>query len=208
VSDPRSFAASLTPRPLFLALLALQMGACAPAKLLRLENEVLKSQLAELHADIESCEQDAPPPDYATHVTLEVIRDYLTRSNYPPTAQPAPAILTLQVKGEHRTYQLNVQIFEREKVLFLAVTDYIAIEQASSSSAMVLMLTQLASMNYELLLGKFQLNPATGEISLSVELNLEDGLGFRTFQSVLGHLLRTADARYPDLVRASKGHGL
>ena len=193
---------------LLVTLVALLLSACAPAKLLRLENELLKSQLAELHADIESCERDAPPPDYATHVTLDVVRDYLTRSSYPPTAQPSPGILSLQVKGEHHTFLLNVQLFEKEKVLFLAITDYIAIEQASSSSAMVLMLTQLASMNYELLLGKFQLNPATGQISLSIELNLEDGLGFRTFQSVLGHLLRTADARYPDLVRASEGQGL
>lgn len=42
-------------------LLLLALG-CAPAKLLRLENEVLKNQLAELETQIQSCEREAPPP--------------------------------------------------------------------------------------------------------------------------------------------------
>jgi hypothetical protein len=61
--------------------------------------------------------------------------------------------------------------------LFIAATDYLQLEEATSSKAMVLLLTQLAAANYELLLGKFQLNPKNGEITLSVELNLDDGLG-------------------------------
>jgi hypothetical protein len=188
-----------------LLLLAL---ACAPAKLLRLENEVLKNQVAEMEAQLQSCEQDAPPPDFATHVTIEVVRDYMARSGYAPEAQPTPTILSLPIRGENVQFRLSAQLFEREKVLYLAISDYAEIEQAASSSAMVLLLTQLAALNYEMLLGKFQLNPNSGEISLSVELNLEDGLGFRTFRAVLQHLLRTADGKYPELMRAAQGRGL
>ncbi len=188
-------------------LLSFALG-CTPAKLLRLENDVLKGEIEKLREELQTCEQAAPPPDYATHVTVDVVRDYLTRSGYTPTAQPAEHILSLPIQGENGTYQLTAQFFEREKVLFLVVTDYLEIEQATSSSAMVLLLTQLASLNYEMLLGKFQLNPATGDISLSVELNLEDGLGFRTFKAVLGHLLRTADSKHPELLRAIQGRGM
>lgn len=188
-------------------LLLLALG-CAPAKLLRLENEVLKNQLVEMEARLQSCEQDAPPPDFATHVTVDVVRDYMTRAGYAPESQPSPTILAMPIRGENVQFRLTVQHFEREKVLFLAITEYIELEQAASSSAMVLLLTQLAALNYELLLGKFQLNPNSGEISLSVELNLEDGLGFRTFRAVLQHLLRTADSKYPTLVRAAQGRGL
>jgi len=182
--------------------------ACAPAKLLRLENEILKDQVAELESQVQSCEQDLAPADYTTHVSMEVVRGYMTRAGFAPEEQPTPAILALPVRGENVRFKLAAQLFEREKVLYLVVTDYIELEEADSSSAMVLLLTQLAALNYEMLLGKFQLNPSTGEISLSVELNLEDGLGFKTFEAVLQHLLRTADGRYPELERAAQGRGM
>lgn len=188
-----------------LLLLAL---ACAPAKLLRLENELLKDQVTELETQLQSCEQDSTPEDYATHVSIEVVRAYMTRAGYAPEQQPTPTILALPIRGKNVQFKLAVQLFEKEKVLYLAIADYIEIEQASSSSAMVLLLTQLAALNYEMLLGKFQLNPSSGEISLSIELNLEDGLGFNTFQAALQHLLRTADGKYPELERAAKGRGM
>ena len=72
---------------------------------------------------------------------------------------------------------------------------------------MVLLLTQLAAMNYDMLIGKFQLNPTTGAISLFAEINLDDGMGFQTFQSVLGHLIQTADAQHPNLLNAARGLG-
>ena len=79
---------------------------------------------------------------------------------------------------------------------------------AKCSGAMVLLLTQLAAMNYELVMGKFQLNPRSGAITLSVELKTDDGLGFRSFEAAVHQLLETADERYPDLVRAARGQGI
>ena len=126
------------------------------------------------------------------------------RSPRPDTILDRVLPALVQLGGEKEA----VQLFEREKVLFLAVGDYLQLEDATPSSAMVLLLTQLVTTNYELLLGKFQLNPSTGEISLSVEINLDDGLGFRTFHSVADHLVRTADRRYPELARAAAGNGM
>ena len=191
-----------------LALASLSASACANPKLLRLENELLKSQNAELSARLETCEQDAPPPDFATEVTLDVVAGYASRAGFKGFEVTPRGVLTVPITGRNTSFRVNAQLFEKEKVLFLAVSDYLRLEDATTSSAMVLLLTQLASLNYELLLGKFQLNPSTGEITLSVELNLDDGLGFRTFSAVADHLVRTADARYPDLLRAAQGTGL
>jgi hypothetical protein len=69
-------------------------------------------------------------------------------------------------------------------------------------------MVQLATLNYELLLGKFQLDPHTGDVLLSMELSLADGLGYDTLSSAVDHLVRTADARYPELSRAAHGRGL
>jgi hypothetical protein len=200
----------LLPALLSGALLAtvLPSAGCASTKLLRLENEVLKNQNQELQGQVEACLENTPPPDFATDVSMAVVAQYMARVGYQGVSQSAGSVLSAPITGRNTDFQVNVQLFTDEKVLFLAVSDYLRLEDATTSSAMVLLLTQLAAMNYELLLGKFQLNPSTGEISLSVELNLDDGLGFRTFKAVSDHLIRTADQRYPELLRAAQGTGL
>jgi hypothetical protein len=64
------------------------------------------------------------------------------------------------------------------------------------------------ALNYELLLGKFQMNPESGSILLSTELYVGDGLGHATLLQALDHLCQTADTKFPDLERAASGVGL
>jgi len=72
----------------------------------------------------------------------------------------------------------------------------------------VLLLVQMVALNYEMLVGKLQLNAQTGEVLLSVELPTVDGLGQETVLSALEQLLHSADARYPELQKAASGLGL
>ena len=183
----------------------LLLTACGSTKLLRLENELLKNQNKELQAQLSSCEADGPPQDFTTEITPELIKEYLFRSGLQEQKEIGN-LISLPVNGENTRFRVTVQHFEREKVLYIATHDYLRMEDASSSPAMVLLLTQLATLNYELLLGKFQLNP-NGAIALSVRLNVDDGLGYRTFHAAVTHLVRTADVRYPQLVRAASGKG-
>ncbi len=191
----------------FLALSSTTSG-CATTKLLRLENEVLKKRTEALEAELATCQADAPSADFATEVNMDVVASFLVRSGY-TNAEPTGATLyTIPVSGRNTDFRVSVQFFERESVLYFAVHDYLTLEDAASSQSMVLLLTQLATMNYELLLGKFQLNPKSGDISLSVEVQVDDGLGFKTFDAVLNHIIFTADQRHPDLLRAARGRGI
>ena len=189
-------------------LLAHALAGCAPAKILRLENEVLKKRTEALEAQLTTCRADAPSKDFATTVDMEVLAAFLLRSGYTNAEPSGDTLYTIGIEGRNTSFQVSVQLFERENVVYFAVHDYMTLEDAASSQSMVLLLTQLVTMNYELLLGKFQLNPRTGDISLSVEVQVDDGLGFRTFDSVLNHIVFTADQRYPDLQRAAKGRGI
>jgi hypothetical protein len=189
-------------------IVLLALLGCARTKLLRLENQVLEQENTKLQQSLAGCEAQAPPPDFAVTVTPEIVADYLRRAGYADAKIQPTGVLTAPVAGTNTDFTLTIQLFEREKVLFVAATEYLQLEEATSSKAMVLLLTQLAASNYELLLGKFQLNPKNGEITLSVELNLDDGLGFRTFHSVVHHLTKTADERYPSLLRAAQGQGI
>jgi len=181
---------------------------CASRRLLRLENQVLSSELERAHTDLEGCHSQAPPSDFATDVTLDVIASYLERAGFQGVERTENDLLVVTIDGSNTRFKISAQLFQREAVLYLAATDYLRLEDATSSRSMVLLLTQLAALNYDLLLGKFQLNPRTGEITLSVELNLDDGLGYKTFEAASHHLVRTADERYPELARAAGGDEL
>lgn len=180
---------------------------CGATKLLRLENQVLDREVVELRAKLERCADLASSEDYMVKVDMARVSEYITRAGFAQQGSSGPGIITLQVEGENTRFQINIQFFEREKVLFLVAAGYLRLEEATTSKSMVLLLTQLAAMNYDLLIGKFQLNPNTGDITLSSEINVDDGMGYQTFNSVLHHLIATADAQYPTLVQAARGQG-
>jgi hypothetical protein len=148
-------------------------------------------------------------PESLTHKEHSFLKANIDRHIISENPEQGPGdLLTVPISGRNARFRVSVQHFPRERVLFIATHDYIRLEEVTSSNAMVLVLTQLAALNYDLLLGKFQLNPRSGEISLSVEINLDDGLGFATWSAAFAHLVRTADERYPDLMRAVQGQGL
>lgn len=178
------------------------------ARLLRLENAVLEEQNARLRTELAACEERGPAADSVREVTPAVIADFLRRAGFPTPEEGPPGVLVVPVEGRNARFKVTFQVFEREKVLFAATSDYLSVEDATSSPGMVLLLTQMAALNYEMLVGKFQLNPRTGAISLSVEMNLDDGLGYHTFESVVTHLVRTADDKHPELSRIARGEGI
>ncbi|RME29450.1 MAG: YbjN domain-containing protein [Deltaproteobacteria bacterium] len=185
--------------------LALALAGCGGNRLVRVENDLLNQQLQVALDELGECQQGGGRQDYAPTVTLDVIQAWLERAGYGPVERSDQGVLYSAIEGQNTDFRLTAQLFPAQGVLFLAATDYLRLEDATSSRAMVLLLTQLAALNYDLLLGKFQLNPRSGDISLSVELKLDDGLGFATFDAALDQLVRNADARYPELVRAAGG---
>lgn len=187
------------------ALVWLALGAvgCVGQRVVRLENDLLRAEVVELRSKAGSGRAEVLPS-----VTPELLVAYLERAGLPAPERSPSGVLVVPCEGVNTRFRLSLQHFEREQVLYLAAVDYMDLEVASSSGAMVLLLTQLAAINYELVLGKFQLNPRSGAITLSVELKTDDGLGFRSFDAAVHQLLETADERYPDLLRAARGQGI
>ena len=182
--------------------------ACTPPKVVRVENQMLQRENTELRDKLATCATQVSPSDYLSTVDIEGVQRFLGRIGHNNVDQPSPSILSIPIEGKNTSFRVNIQLFEREQVLFMVAAGYLELESAASSKAMVLLLTQLAALNYELLIGKFQLNPTTGAISLSAEINLDDGMGFQTFQSVLSHLIQTADNHHPSLLSAAQGLGM
>ena len=181
---------------------------CASPKLLRVENQLLQKENTELRDMLATCDDQRAPSDYLTQVDIAGVHQFINRAGFENVKQASETVLTIPVQGKNTSFMVNVQLFEREKVLFMATAGYLDLEVATSSQAMVLLLTQLVAINYELLVGKFQLNPNTGAITLSAELQLDDGVGFETLRSTLNHLIQTADAQHASLMSAARGMGL
>ena len=181
---------------------------CSSAKVVRLENQLLNAQVTDLRNQLETCTAETHSDEYLHEVDLAGVVKFLLAAGHTEIQPVSQTIVSIPVNGENTDFRINLQLFEREKVLFMVAAGYLQLEAATNSSNMVLLLTQLVAMNYEMLVGKFQLNPTSGAITLSAEINLDDGMGFQTFNSVLSHLIETADAQHPALMRAADGLGL
>ncbi|TVQ88780.1 MAG: YbjN domain-containing protein [Deltaproteobacteria bacterium] len=190
-------------------LLGLGLIGCVSPRVLRLEsdltrlqNEALTRQVAELEAGA-GC-----PEDFVRNPSLDDVEAYLDRAGYVYHRAPDDKFVRLEYAGRNTSFGVRVQLFEPQKVLFLSTTSYLRLEEATDSGSVIALLVQLAALNYELLLGKFQLDPESGEILLSLELPLNDGVGYGSFVRMLDQITRTADERFIQLKRAVSGHGL
>lgn len=156
--------------------------------------------------------QDQVPDsdDFQQDVDLDVVAEWLDRAGFVHGRQGdgTKEVIELEYDGRNADFTVTVQHFPKSKVLFLATHDYLRLDDAPDSRGVVLLLVKLAALNYDLLIGKFQLDPDSGDILLSAELHLGDGLGYNTFIRLLEHLLSTADDTWPRLNRAAKGQGL
>ncbi len=196
-------------RALHALILAAVLGGCASSRLIRVENAVLTQRTTDLERRIAELEKTAPSAeDFVRSPDMDTVRQFLGREGYIFTDNPKnPNQVKLEYIGRNSTFGVNIQYFGGPKVLFIATSGYLTLEESNHIDSVVLLLVQLVTVNFDLLIGKFQLNPETGEIILSTEIPLADGLGFHALIGTMKQLCEGADARYPDLLKVAQGQG-
>lgn len=97
---------------------------------------------------------------------------------------------------------ITVQVSQNPSLAYLATNGWFHLSQTANDRGVVVLLTQIAALNYETPHGKLQLNPTSGEVILSVELAADDGLGDATMRAGLERLCSTAAALRPKLEAA------
>ncbi len=189
--------------------LALLAAGCAPRRKLQVENTLLRDHVVELQRQVLEMERIVPDPQsFVRAPDLQTVAEYLGRAGYDYDFAGEGDHIQFEYIGRHTSFRVLLRIFEGADVLFVTTGGYFSLDDAAGTDSLVMLMVQLATLNYELLLGKFQLDPHTGDVLLSMELSLADGLGYDTLSSAVDHLVRTADARYPELSRAAHGRGL
>jgi hypothetical protein len=188
-----------------LVLLTLSSG-CASRRLLALENTALHQQVAALEKSAAALRERArEPADFAPRVNEGVLRGFLDRASLGYTVDGGA--LRLQREGQNKRFDLYLRYYDDARMLSLTVENYLALEEAQGTAGLVLLLIAVATLNFDHLASKFQIEAETGKILVSTELNVTDGLGYATFLGALDRLVRVADQRYPELKRAAEGLG-
>jgi hypothetical protein len=155
-------------------------------------------EVADLQRALQTCmtsQTDAAGPD------LETIAGWMTAAGDPP--ERLGDVLRVVADADGHRYGITVQLDAERHLVYLATTGLMTLQDTSGDAGVVSLLTNLATLNYETMQGKLQLNPATGEVVLSIELETDDGLGQRTFGAALKSLNESATSLRPKLVRAA-----
>lgn len=170
---------------------------------------MLNEEVVDLQARLMEMERVVPDPAaFAREPDLNTVHRYLDQAGFDHDWAPDRDHIAFEYIGRHTSFRVLIRVFGSADVLFLTTSGYFSLDDAAGTDSLVMLMVQIATMNYELLLGKFQLDPESGDILLSMELPIADGLGYDTLAAAVDHLVRTADARYPELSRAARGRGL
>ena len=140
--------------PYFLGLLLTASG-CASSRILRVENKVLIAENNMLQDEIQQLRAtQVDPKTFSKHVNLKVLSTLLTTSGYQHDVNQEKSHIHLKYAGKHTQFGLNIQYYEKAKILFIATNDYFGLDKAMNTSSVVLLAVKLMALNYEMLLGK------------------------------------------------------
>ena len=97
---------------------------------------------------------------------------------------------------------VTVHVDARARAVLLVAGPLVTLDDAPDDDAVGRVLTEVAVRNYDRAEGKLQLDPESGAVLLSVELETDEGLGRPTFEAGLKTLVAESRAARPALAAA------
>lgn len=115
------------------------------------------------------------------------------------SAQLAHCAFRHQAAGSDRTFNVHLTYDDDSDTIYLYVDRYLlAPETAATTPAL---LRQLMSLNWDMLIGKFEWDRSDGEVRLSAVMNTDSNFDRRAFRSTVRGIQALADRHYPELLR-------
>ena len=119
-----------------------------------------------------------------------------------PQGQSIPNGLQSPIQTEFGVWQLSIQYFAEQKVLYVAINDYLWLDSSSTAQSSVFAFTQMLTQNHSMVGGKFQLNPTSGAITISTELTGVDAILEANLHQAIETLIELGKDNYPMLQMA------
>lgn len=146
--------------------------------------------------------RDVQPVPEGTPRYLATLRSELTAMGLDGTCEaddPQRAHCSVSLRGttSRRTFELRMAYSDVTDTLYLYVSHYLtARADAPGTDAL---LRRLMELNWRLLVGKFEWDPATGEVRLAMVMNTDSNFDRRAFRSLVRAIREQADRLYGDL---------
>jgi len=105
----------------------------------------------------------------------------------------------IQTSVQQKKFQLTIQNINSPPLLYIAIQDYLWLDQSQTPRSTSFTLTQLAVQNHAILGAKIQLNPKNGAITFAHEMHIPNGLNEQVFIQSINHLENEAVRHYPML---------
>lgn len=142
---------------------------------------------------------ERPAPRY-----LEAMRTELEAMQIPAACEAESATRARCTYRHHgrttnRELQVHLVYSDETDTIYFYVDDYMDAPPAAESTAAVL--RRLMELNWQLLLGKFEWNPADGDVRLAIVMNTDSNFDRRTFRSVIRTIGPVADRYLLELQR-------
>ena len=110
--------------------------------------------------------------------------------------------IQIPLQKDHYDWILSIQYFPSHEILYIALNNYLWLDQTPTPQRSVFLMTQLLIENHNMLGGKFQLNPQNGAITLGIEIPVVDPISAEQIQKSIDTLLLLGVEKYHLLEQA------
>jgi hypothetical protein len=114
-------------------------------------------------------------------------------------AQRAHCAVVIRGEVSHRTFDLRMAYSDVTDTVYLYVDHFLTLRADGESTDATL--RHMMELNWRLLVGKFEWDPADGEVRLAMVMNTDSNFDRRAFRSLVRALQDQADRLYPELTR-------
>lgn len=114
----------------------------------------------------------------------------------------ASAPATTNTTAVPRQFVLSLHYDDNTDTIYVSIHHYASVRADAPNALQVF--RRLLELNWEMLVGKFEWSPASGEVRLSAVINTDSNFDRRAFRGVVRSLLRLAD-RYADEIARLTG---
>ena len=109
-------------------------------------------------------------PSQSPQIHEVLFKESLAELNLPLPQKKQFDLLISELPSKEK---LSMQYFPKEEIIYLALNNYLWLDDAKSTAAATLTITQIAVFNYEIMGAKLQLNPKSGAIIVATEIDAE-----------------------------------
>ncbi|MBN8615898.1 MAG: YbjN domain-containing protein [Deltaproteobacteria bacterium] len=146
-------------------------------------------------------EVPAGQPRYLAALRAEIEAMGLDGACDADDAQRAHCAVVVRGEVSHRSFDLRMAYSDVTDTVYLYVDHYLTARADAATTDPLI--RHMMELNWRLLVGKFEWDPADGEVRLAMVMNTDSNFDRRAFRSLVRAISDQADRLYPELTRVA-----